>query len=92
VRKQGKLPFKVYSDTYELEYGTTPWRCTATLCALAKGPGGGRCARHRRHRRRHLPVVGKLGAQVIGFGCILELGSSAGASASRVWTSVALVS
>jgi len=22
VRKQGKLPFKVYSDTYELEYGT----------------------------------------------------------------------
>jgi adenine phosphoribosyltransferase len=74
VRKKGKLPSDVYSDTYELEYGTD----TLEVHRDAVRPGeralviddvlatGGTAAATCR-------LVAKLGATVIGFGCIIEL-------------------
>jgi adenine phosphoribosyltransferase len=75
VRKQGKLPWEVYSDTYQLEYGTD----TLEVHTDAIQPGeralilddvlatGGTAAAARR-------LVEKLGAETVGFGCVLELG------------------
>jgi adenine phosphoribosyltransferase len=74
VRKKGKLPSDVYSDTYELEYGSD----TLEVHTDSLRPGervvvlddvlatGGTAAATRR-------LVAKLGAETIGFGCILEL-------------------
>ena len=73
VRKQGKLPFKVYSDTYELEYGTD----TLEMHKDAVSNGA-----------RVLIVD----AQVIGFGCILELGFLGGRKRLEGVDVVALVS
>ena len=84
VRKKGKLPFDVYSDTYELEYGTD----TLEVHSDALRPGeralvvddvlatGGTAAATCR-------LVGRLDAQVVGFGCVLELGFLGGRNASR---------
>ncbi|HXW79871.1 MAG TPA: adenine phosphoribosyltransferase [Acidimicrobiales bacterium] len=75
VRKQGKLPWEVYSDTYQLEYGTD----TLEVHTDAIQPGeralilddvlatGGTAAAARR-------LVERLGAETVGFGCVLELG------------------
>jgi adenine phosphoribosyltransferase len=75
VRKQGKLPWEVYSDTYQLEYGTD----TLEVHTDAIQPGeralilddvlatGGTAAAARR-------LVEKLGAETVGFGCVVELG------------------
>jgi adenine phosphoribosyltransferase len=75
VRKQGKLPWEVYSDSYQLEYGTD----TLEVHTDAIDPGeralilddvlatGGTAAATRR-------LVEKLGAETVGFGCVLELG------------------
>jgi len=74
MRKKGKLPAKVYSDTYELEYGSD------TLEVHADSVGardrvllvddvlatGGTAAAGRR-------LVDKFGANTVGFGCVLEL-------------------
>ncbi len=93
VRKKGKLPFNVYSDTYDLEYGTD----TLEVHSDALRPGeralvvddvlatGGTAAATCR-------LVGKLGAQVIGFGCILELGFLGGRKRLEGVDVVALVS
>ena len=74
VRKKGKLPFDVYSDTYDLEYGAD----TLEVHTDSLQPGqrvlliddvlatGGTAAATRR-------LVDKLGAQTVGFGCVLEL-------------------
>jgi adenine phosphoribosyltransferase len=75
VRKKGKLPWEVYSDSYELEYGTD----TLEVHTDAIEPGeravilddvlatGGTAAAARR-------LVEKFGAESVGFGCVLELG------------------
>jgi adenine phosphoribosyltransferase len=74
VRKKGKLPSGVYSDTYELEYGVD----TLEVHTDAIGQGervlliddvlatGGTAASARR-------LVDKLGGKTVGFGCVLEL-------------------
>ena len=93
VRKKGKLPYDVYSDTYELEYGTD----TLEVHSDALRPGeralvvddvlatGGTAAATCR-------LVGKLGADVVGFGCILELGFLDGRKKLDSLPVVALVS
>jgi adenine phosphoribosyltransferase len=75
VRKKGKLPSLVYSDTYELEYGAD----TLEVHTDAIGRGeralliddvlatGGTASSARR-------LVDKLGGLTVGFGCVLELG------------------
>lgn len=75
VRKKGKLPYDVYSDTYELEYGQDTLEVHTD--SLRRGERavvlddvlatGGTAAATRR-------LVAKLGAETVGFGCILELG------------------
>ena len=75
VRKQGKLPWEVYSDSYQLEYGTDTLEVHTD--AIEPGEGalilddvlatGGTAAAARR-------LVEKLGAEAVGFGCVLELG------------------
>jgi adenine phosphoribosyltransferase len=74
VRKKGKLPSEVYSDTYALEYGND----TLEVHKDSLRPGervlliddvlatGGTAAATRR-------LVDKLGAEAVGFGCVLEL-------------------
>lgn len=74
VRKAGKLPWKVASTTYELEYGTD----TLEIHRDALVPGervlivddvlatGGTA-------RATADLVRSLGAEVVGFGCIIEL-------------------
>jgi adenine phosphoribosyltransferase len=75
VRKKGKLPWQVHSDTYALEYGVD----TLQVHTDAVHPGervlilddvlatGGTAAATRR-------LVEMLGGDVVGFGCVLELG------------------
>lgn len=75
VRKKGKLPSAVYSDTYELEYGTD----TLEVHTDSLEPGeralviddvlatGGTAAATCR-------LVDKLGGKAVGFACVLELG------------------
>src|SRR6202522_1218425 len=74
VRKAGKLPFGVLSDSYELEYGSDTLEVHTD--ALARGQralvvddvlatGGTAAATCR--------LVEKLGAVTVGFGCIIEL-------------------
>jgi adenine phosphoribosyltransferase len=93
VRKKGKLPYDVYSDTYELEYGTDTLEVHSD--ALRRGEralviddvlatGGTAAATCR--------LVGKLGADVVGFGCILELGFLDGRKKLDSLPVVALVS
>jgi adenine phosphoribosyltransferase len=75
VRKKGKLPWQVYSDTYELEYGTDTLE--VHVDAIDRGERalilddvlatGGTAAATRR-------LVDKLGAETVGFGCVIELG------------------
>jgi len=79
VRKRGKLPYKVYSEPYDLEYGTD----TLEVHTDALRPRervlvlddvlatGGTAAATRR-------LVGRLGAEAVGFGCVLELGFMGG--------------
>jgi adenine phosphoribosyltransferase len=74
VRKAGKLPWQVRSETYALEYGTD----TLEVHQDALAPGqraliiddvlatGGTAAATAR-------LVEALGGQTIGFGCIIEL-------------------
>jgi adenine phosphoribosyltransferase len=75
VRKKGKLPSRVYSDTYDLEYGSDTLEVHTD--ALEPGErvlllddvlatGGTAAAAHR--------LVERLGARTVGFGCVLELG------------------
>ncbi|HET9061448.1 MAG TPA: adenine phosphoribosyltransferase [Acidimicrobiales bacterium] len=75
VRKKGKLPASVYSDTYELEYGFD----TLEVHTDSLEPGeralvvddvlatGGTAAATCR-------LVEKLGGEAVGFGCVIELG------------------
>ena len=75
VRKKGKLPYRVHSHTYQLEYGTD----TLEVHTDALRPGervlviddvlatGGTAA-------ATCALVGSLGAEVAGFGCVIELG------------------
>jgi adenine phosphoribosyltransferase len=75
VRKPGKLPSEVYSDSYQLEYGTDTLEVHTD--AIERGERalilddvlatGGTAAAARR-------LVEKLGAEAVGFGCVLELG------------------
>ena len=75
VRKKGKLPWQVHSDTYQLEYGTDTLevhtdgvlegeRVLILDDVLATG---GTAAAARR-------LVEKLGGQPVGLGCVIELG------------------
>jgi adenine phosphoribosyltransferase len=75
VRKKGKLPWRVHSDTYQLEYGAdtlevhidavdTGERVLILDDVLATG---GTAAATRR-------LVETLGGEVVGLGCVLELG------------------
>lgn len=75
ARKKGKLPWQVHADTYELEYGVE----TLEVHIDAVGEGervlilddvlatGGTAAATRR-------LVDSLGGEVVGFGCVIELG------------------
>jgi adenine phosphoribosyltransferase len=75
VRKKGKLPASVYSDTYELEYGFD----TLEVHTDSLAPGeralvvddvlatGGTAAATCR-------LVEKLGGKAVGFACVIELG------------------
>jgi adenine phosphoribosyltransferase len=79
ARKKGKLPWQVHADTYELEYGVE----TLEVHTDAVGQGervlilddvlatGGTAAATRR-------LVESLGGEVVGFGCVLELGFLSG--------------
>lgn len=79
VRKAGKLPWKVRSDTYDLEYGTdtleihrdalsTGERVLVIDDVLATGGTASAGVR----------LVGALGAATVGFGCVIELAFLAG--------------
>lgn len=93
VRKKGKLPYAVFSDTYELEYGVD----TLEVHTDSLRPGervllvddvlatGGTAAAARR-------LVDRLGAQTIAFGCVLELGFLRGRQKLAGLTIEALVS
>lgn len=81
VRKAGKLPWRVEREEYVLEYGTDCLEIHAD--ALAPGErvlvvddvlatGGTASAVTR--------LAGRLGSDVVGFGCILELGFLGGRS------------
>jgi adenine phosphoribosyltransferase len=75
VRKKGKLPWHVHTETYQLEYGTD----TLEVHTDALSPGqralivddvlatGGTASAARR-------LVERLGCHAVGFGCVLELG------------------
>lgn len=74
VRKPGKLPWDVMAETYQLEYGTDSLeihrdavepgqRVLIVDDVLATGGTAAATAR----------LVGGLGAEVAGFGCIIEL-------------------
>ena len=74
VRKAGKLPWRVYSEAYELEYGSASLEVhhDAVLSGesvlivddvLATGGTAAASAR----------LVESLGGDVVGFGCIIEL-------------------
>jgi adenine phosphoribosyltransferase len=75
VRKKGKLPWRVHSDTYELEYGVDTLEVHAD--AVQEGERvlilddvlatGGTADATRR-------LVRILGGDVVGLGCVLELG------------------
>jgi adenine phosphoribosyltransferase len=75
VRKKGKLPWQVYTDTYQLEYGVDTLE--VHIDAVSAGERvlilddvlatGGTAAATRR-------LVEKLGGEVVGLGCVLELG------------------
>jgi adenine phosphoribosyltransferase len=79
VRKKGKLPYAVLSDTYELEYGTD----TLEVHRDALQPGervliiddvlatGGTASATAR-------LIGALTAETVGFACVLELAFLAG--------------
>jgi adenine phosphoribosyltransferase len=75
VRKKGKLPWLVHSGTYQLEYGTETLEVhqdafTAGERVLVLDDvlaTGGTAAATRR-------LVERLGGEVVGFGCVLELG------------------
>lgn len=75
LRKKGKLPYRVHSETYDLEYGPD----TIEVHTDALGPddralivddvlatGGTALASGR--------LLQKLGAEVVGMGCVIELG------------------
>jgi adenine phosphoribosyltransferase len=75
LRKKGKLPWQVFSESYELEYGvatlevhtdalTPSDRVLIIDDVLATGGTAAATCR----------LVQKLGSQVVGFGCIIELG------------------
>ncbi len=75
VRKKGKLPWEVVSDTYELEYGTDTLEVHRDAFAegeriliiddvLATGGTAGATVR----------LVRALGGRTVGFACVLELG------------------
>jgi len=75
LRKKGRLPWRVHSDTYELEYGTDTLevhtdgvlegeRVLILDDVLATG---GTAAAARR-------LVEKLGGQPVGLACVIELG------------------
>jgi len=81
VRKAGKLPWQIEKEEYELEYGTD----LLEIHRDALGPGeqtlviddvlatGGTAA-------ASIRLVRKLGASVVGFGSIIELGFLEGRS------------
>jgi adenine phosphoribosyltransferase len=93
VRKAGKLPWEVASETYDLEYGTD----TLEIHRDALVPGervlivddvlatGGTAAATVR-------LVGRLDALVVGFGCIIELGFLDGRARLGSLPTVALLS
>lgn len=80
IRKPGKLPYDTYSEEYELEYGTD----CVEMHIDAVGPGdkvliiddllatGGTAAATK-------SLIEKTGAEVVGFGFVVELGFLNGA-------------
>ncbi len=75
VRKAGKLPWRVYTESYELEYGSAALEIhhdavltgEAVLIIDDVLATGGTAAASAR-------LVRSLGGDVVGFGCIIELG------------------
>ena len=74
VRKAGKLPWRVHSESYELEYGTdvlevhqdalhSSDRALIIDDVLATGGTSSAVAR----------LVDRMGAEPVGFGCVVEL-------------------
>ncbi|MDQ2727662.1 MAG: adenine phosphoribosyltransferase [Actinomycetota bacterium] len=79
VRKAGKLPWKVRSDTYDLEYGTDTLEIHRDALSAGErvlvvddvlATGGTASAGVR--------LVKALGATTVGFGCVIELAFLAG--------------
>ncbi len=93
VRKAGKLPWKVERETYTLEYGSDALEIHADALAVGErvlviddvlATGGTASAVTR--------LAGRLGAEVVGFGCILELGFLGGRARLGAVPAVSLVS
>jgi adenine phosphoribosyltransferase len=93
VRKPGKLPWRVHAEPYQLEYGFDALEIHQD--ALAPGERaliiddvlatGGTAA-------ATAQLVRTLGAQVVGFGCILELAFLGGRDQIEELDAVALLS
>jgi adenine phosphoribosyltransferase len=75
VRKKGKLPWRVHSDSYQLEYGVDTLEVhtdavqegeRALILDDVLATGGTAAAAWR--------LVEKLGGEVVGLGCVIELG------------------
>ena len=80
VRKGGKLPPPVHSETYDLEYGTATLEIPADGIDLA-GPqhrDHRRRAGHRRHGGRHGAAARGGGREVTGGRVVLELAALGG--------------
>jgi len=93
VRKAGKLPWRVERETYALEYGTDVLEIHADAIAPGErvlviddvlATGGTASAVTR--------LAGRLGSEVVGFGCIIELGFLGGRSRLEGVPAVSLVS
>jgi adenine phosphoribosyltransferase len=92
VRKAGKLPWKVEKETYILEYGSDVLEVhsdalrpgeRALIIDDVLATGGTASAAVR--------LVGRLGGEVVGFGCIIELGFLGGRAKLRDLDAVSLI-
>jgi len=73
IRKAGKLPSELCARTYDLEYGTTRWRCTTMRSGPAAGADCRRPVGDGRHRRAATELVKRLGGLVHGASFLIEL-------------------
>jgi adenine phosphoribosyltransferase len=92
VRKVGKLPHHAHSETYDLEYGTDTLEVHADALQPTESvlivddvlaTGGTAAATVR--------LIGRIGATVAGFGCVVELGFLGGRGKLQGLDTVSLI-